>query len=113
GLSGANPPRSPCLLVAITSDDPDALTLGALRGIYTADVVLHDHGVAAPLLQYARRDAERRPLDDAKTAFDYLNSRIKAIQSATSVGVVVYLSHHAGAWLDLLGSELRAQGVLT
>lgn len=102
-----------CQLVALSSDDPDFLTLGALRGLYTADLVLHDHDVAPAILQYARRDAERSALTRAPTAFEFLRSRTASIRAVPSPTTVVYLSNHAGAWLDLLGGELRAQGFLT
>lgn len=37
--------------------DPDLLTLKARRALDQADVVIHDHDVAAPILELARREA--------------------------------------------------------
>ncbi|OWU83276.1 siroheme synthase [Oceanicola sp. 22II-s10i] len=49
------------------SDDPDLLTLKARKAIDTADVVIHDAGVAPAVLELARREARivrlERPSD--------------------------------------------------
>ena len=47
------------VLVGAGSGDPGLLTLGALRALNQADVILHDRLVSAEVLQLARRDAER------------------------------------------------------
>ena len=46
----------------LTSDDPDDLTLRQSRWLGGADVVLHDAGVPAAVLDRARADAVRQPL---------------------------------------------------
>jgi uroporphyrin-III C-methyltransferase/precorrin-2 dehydrogenase/sirohydrochlorin ferrochelatase len=43
----------------IASNDPDDLTLGMLRALRGADVIVHDDAVPASILDYARRDAGR------------------------------------------------------
>ncbi len=49
------------------SDDPDLLTLKARKAIDTADVVIHDAGIAPAILELARREARfialERPTD--------------------------------------------------
>ncbi|MCG5514956.1 MULTISPECIES: NAD(P)-dependent oxidoreductase [unclassified Ectothiorhodospira] len=42
-------------------DEPEQLTLQALRLLQHADVILHDPGTPAPVLDYARREAELIP----------------------------------------------------
>ena len=48
--------------IAITSEDPELLTLKAQRILQEADVIVHDGGIAPALLEMARRDAVRVPV---------------------------------------------------
>ena len=48
--------------IALTSTDPDDLTLGQLRMLGQADAILHDRAVPAAILDRARADAARHPL---------------------------------------------------
>ena len=106
-------PQARVILIALAKSDPDLLTLGALRALYTADAVYYDTGLEQ-VATVARRDAPRHPLTAASTAFDFLQSRLRVLTPQELPGqVVAYLAHHHGAWLDLLGGELRARGVLT
>jgi len=50
-------------VIDLTSNSSDDLTLGSLRALRKADVVAHDAGVAAEILDYARRDARRVDLN--------------------------------------------------
>jgi uroporphyrin-III C-methyltransferase/precorrin-2 dehydrogenase/sirohydrochlorin ferrochelatase len=50
-------------VIDLLSNDSDDLTLGTLRALRQADVLAHDAGVAAEILDYARRDARRVDLD--------------------------------------------------
>jgi uroporphyrin-III C-methyltransferase/precorrin-2 dehydrogenase/sirohydrochlorin ferrochelatase len=52
-------------VIDLASNDSDDLTLGTLRALRKADVIAHDANVAAEILDYARRDARRVPLDAA------------------------------------------------
>jgi uroporphyrin-III C-methyltransferase/precorrin-2 dehydrogenase/sirohydrochlorin ferrochelatase len=45
-----------CVL-EIDSEDPDLLTIRAVRMIRAADVIVHDSSIAGPILDLARRDA--------------------------------------------------------
>lgn len=49
--------------IALTSEDPDDLTLKQARWLGEADTVLHDAGVPAAILDRARADAVRRPVN--------------------------------------------------
>ena len=51
--------RGRVTLVGAGSGDPDLLTLGGLRALQSADVILHDRLVGAAVIDLARRDAER------------------------------------------------------
>ena len=52
-------------VIDLVSDNSDDLTLGSLRALRQADVIAHDAGVSAEILDYARRDARRVALDAA------------------------------------------------
>jgi len=49
-------------LIATGDGDPERLSLGALRRLGAAEVVLHDAAIPAAIVALARRDAERRLL---------------------------------------------------
>ena len=55
----------------VFSDDPDDLTLRQARWLGTADLVLHDPGVAAAILNRARADAVRRILTSGEDAIGH------------------------------------------
>src|SRR5262245_10891017 len=46
-------------LVGAGPGDPDMLTVGAVRALQSADVILHDDLVAEPVLALARREARK------------------------------------------------------
>lgn len=52
-------PTGEVVLLAVATDDPDLLTLGALDALQRADLLVSDPGIGARLLDRARRDAER------------------------------------------------------
>lgn len=49
-------------VISIASPSPDDLTLGALRAMQSADVVVHDEGQSPQLVALCRRDARRLPV---------------------------------------------------
>jgi uroporphyrin-III C-methyltransferase/precorrin-2 dehydrogenase/sirohydrochlorin ferrochelatase len=56
--------RTPVTLVGAGPGDPDLLTLRALNALQDADVIAHETGLGAAVLDRARRDAERIVLRD-------------------------------------------------
>lgn len=49
--------------IGVTAADPDLLTIKAQRKLQEADVIVHDRAVAAEILELARRDAVRVPVE--------------------------------------------------
>ncbi|WP_373504522.1 NAD(P)-dependent oxidoreductase [Aestuariivirga sp.] len=60
--SEAQPPKGRVSFVSLVTDDPELLTLKALRKLHEADVIVHDQAVAPAVLEMARRDAVRLPV---------------------------------------------------
>ena len=58
-------------IVVVPPEDPELLTLRAVRALQSADVILFDGEVAPAILDFARREARRmmvRPHDDSDTS---------------------------------------------
>jgi uroporphyrin-III C-methyltransferase/precorrin-2 dehydrogenase/sirohydrochlorin ferrochelatase len=55
------PPVGRVSFVGVSSDDPELLTIKAQRKLQEADLIVHDTGIDAGILEVARRDAVRRP----------------------------------------------------
>jgi uroporphyrin-III C-methyltransferase / precorrin-2 dehydrogenase / sirohydrochlorin ferrochelatase len=64
-------------VIDLISNNSDDLTLGALRALRQADVIAHDAGVSAEILDYARRDARRVDLHAAPPK----NARVVILRS--------------------------------
>jgi uroporphyrin-III C-methyltransferase/precorrin-2 dehydrogenase/sirohydrochlorin ferrochelatase len=58
-LAAVEPPQGRLMRIEIPRDDPEALTLRAVRLLQSADLVLFEAGVPASILEFARRDAQR------------------------------------------------------
>jgi uroporphyrin-III C-methyltransferase/precorrin-2 dehydrogenase/sirohydrochlorin ferrochelatase len=67
-------------VIELASNNSDDLTLGALRALRKADVIAHDAGVSAEILDYARRDARRVDLDAALPQ----DARVVVLRSAVA-----------------------------
>jgi len=50
-------------LIATHPDDVELLTLKAVRALQAADIILFDDRISADVLELARREAERRPVE--------------------------------------------------
>jgi uroporphyrin-III C-methyltransferase/precorrin-2 dehydrogenase/sirohydrochlorin ferrochelatase len=85
--------RAAIVLVGAGPGDPDLLTLRALNALQDADVVAHEDGVSAAVLDRARRDAERIVLGHDRA----VEHRLVA---AAQAGRRVVLLAHGDAGLD-------------
>lgn len=62
-VNEASPARGRVAFVNAGAGDPELLTLKAQRMLQEADVIVHDRFISANILEVARRDAVRIPLD--------------------------------------------------
>lgn len=67
-LAGESAAPAATVTIALTSDDPDDLTLGQARALARADRLVHAADVSAAILDRARRDAVRTVGDAAPPA---------------------------------------------
>jgi uroporphyrin-III C-methyltransferase / precorrin-2 dehydrogenase / sirohydrochlorin ferrochelatase len=56
------------VFIVVAPDDPEQLTLRAVRALQSADVILFDRAVAAPILDFTRREARRMLVDTGEQA---------------------------------------------
>ncbi len=70
-LDGAEPAAASWNEIVLTSDDPDDLTLRQARWLGQADLVLHEPGVPAAVLNRARADAQRVELSPGSEPASY------------------------------------------
>jgi len=66
---------APPVIVVVAPDDPELLTLRALRALQSADVILFDRSVAAGVLDFARREACRTLLGESGSTGTDTNKR--------------------------------------
>jgi uroporphyrin-III C-methyltransferase/precorrin-2 dehydrogenase/sirohydrochlorin ferrochelatase len=50
-------------LISVEQDDPELLTLRAVRALQSADVILFDEGVSSRVMDFARREARKIAVD--------------------------------------------------
>lgn len=93
------PPRGSVTRIDVLND-PDALTIGDVRLLQSADLVLYETGIGSEILEFARRDAKR-------VEVDRLASAPRAQLAAAMAGgeLVVGLARSGG-----FGSTLRRVG---
>jgi uroporphyrin-III C-methyltransferase / precorrin-2 dehydrogenase / sirohydrochlorin ferrochelatase len=77
--------RAAIMLVGAGPGDPDLLTLRALNALHDADVMAHEDGVSAVVLDRARRDAERIVIGHDRASGQRL---IAAVQTGRRVVVL-------------------------
>lgn len=108
------PPAARCALITLTSSDPDDLTLGALRALFAADLIVYPAGLADNLLALGRRDAERRPLPRIEDPRAFVASRLAALMAPLEAQrMVAYLAFQERRYVPALARALRSRGVLT
>ncbi|HVI91049.1 MAG TPA: NAD(P)-dependent oxidoreductase [Dongiaceae bacterium] len=83
------------------TDDVEALTLGDLRRLREADIVLHDGRVAAEIIEFARRDCRRVELD----ALEIEARRAAEVAAGHRVVVLRQVKHAAAAAPRLVAGE--------
>ncbi len=86
--AGQLPPGPAVALLAAGHGDPDCLSRAAARWLGHADLVLHEPGVPAALLELTRRDAEKAALG-ASEAPGSGAQLLEAIRSRTDAGMRV------------------------
>lgn len=80
-------PESERVVIRLRSQDPDDLTLREARWLGEADVVLHDTDVSSAILDRARADAARGPVDGADEAATGLTVVLHAPVDGANPGV--------------------------
>ena len=96
--------------------DPELLTLGAVRALQAADVILIDDLVAPDVLDFARREARKMPVGNpGQNSSGHADDvRTTMVALAKSGKRVVCLKHGDAAMLGRPGGEIaacRAAGV--
>jgi uroporphyrin-III C-methyltransferase / precorrin-2 dehydrogenase / sirohydrochlorin ferrochelatase len=66
--ASADEARGTLAFVGVPSDDPEMLTLRAVRALHSADVILFDSGVPVAVLDFARREARRLMIGHSELA---------------------------------------------
>ena len=85
--SETDAPESERMIIHLRSQDPDDLTLREARWLGEADVVLHDVDVSPAILDRARADAARGPIDGVDEAATGLTVVLHAPVDGENPGV--------------------------
>lgn len=86
------PQAGELLTFDIASDDPELLTLKALRALRSADLIVYDGEISTAVLDYVRRDARRVGAGEVKQIDSLIATEVKAGHK-----VVRLLAKHAEA----------------
>ena len=105
---GCRDHKPPPATVVVAPDDPELLTLRVLRALQSADVVLFDRGVDAPVLDFARREARRMLVETGETVSNKQAVMIALIRAGRRVVRLVGMSI---ARVDAEIAACRAAGV--
>jgi uroporphyrin-III C-methyltransferase / precorrin-2 dehydrogenase / sirohydrochlorin ferrochelatase len=68
--------RGALAFVGVELDDPEMLTLRAVRALHSADVIMFDASVPAPVLEFARREARKLMIGQSPEEIDALTIRL-------------------------------------
>jgi uroporphyrin-III C-methyltransferase/precorrin-2 dehydrogenase/sirohydrochlorin ferrochelatase len=98
-------------VVIIAPDDPELLTLRAVRALQSADVILFDDEVSVGILDFARRDARRMLLGPSGAENKQTEPAADLITLARAGRRVVRLAGRTIAHADAEIAACRAAGV--
>jgi uroporphyrin-III C-methyltransferase/precorrin-2 dehydrogenase/sirohydrochlorin ferrochelatase len=101
-LASAEPPRGRLQVIEVAPQDPEALTLRAVRLLQSADLVLHDPGIAPEILDYARRDARRVEVEKPGRAIPP-----EAVSAIAAGELIIMLEAQARSRLSLAYATAR------
>ncbi len=89
GSAGSGIERGAVTVVDVDGNDPDALTLRAVRALHAADVILFDEQVSHQILDFARREAKKirigKTCATEKSKPCWPNSQARRARGATHV----------------------------
>jgi uroporphyrin-III C-methyltransferase/precorrin-2 dehydrogenase/sirohydrochlorin ferrochelatase len=72
-------------IVTLAANDADLLTLRAVRALQLADLVISDASISETVLDFARREATKLVLDDAKAPDELASSVISLVRQGKQV----------------------------
>jgi uroporphyrin-III C-methyltransferase/precorrin-2 dehydrogenase/sirohydrochlorin ferrochelatase len=103
--------KPPPATVVVAPDDPELLTLRALRALQSADVILFDRGVGAPILDFARREARRMLVETGETVSNKQAVMIALIRAGRRVVRLVGADEASLARVEHEIAACRAAGI--
>jgi uroporphyrin-III C-methyltransferase / precorrin-2 dehydrogenase / sirohydrochlorin ferrochelatase len=95
-------------IVVIAPDDPELLTLRAIRALQSAEVILFDREVGAPIIDFARREARRLMISEPSSGNEQTGHEAGMIALARAGRRVVRLVRGQAASLARAEEEIAA-----